>query len=36
MNLFTKQKWTHKHRNKLMVTKGKREKSRGLGLKDTH
>ena len=24
MNIFTKQKQTHRHRNKLMVTKGER------------
>ena len=36
MNLFTKQKQTHRHRNKLMVTKG--ESGRGgrdkLGAQD--
>jgi hypothetical protein len=25
VNLFTKQKWTHRHRDKLMITKGEME-----------
>ena len=29
MRLYTKQKWTHRHRNKLMVTKGEQEGGEG-------
>jgi len=39
MNLFTKQEQTHRHRKKLMVTKGNgrvEEKIRSLGLTDTN
>ena len=32
MNLFTKQKQTHKQRNKLMVTKGERRGRNKLGV----
>ena len=40
MNLYTKQKQTHRHRNKFMVTKGERKGQEGQirsrGLTDTN